>query len=146
MRLWSLHPRYLDRQGLTAGWREALLAQAVLAGRTKGYTAHPQLVRFRQVADPRAAVGDYLAGMADEADRRGYRYDRSKVEQRSEAPLAIPVTRGQLDHEWLHLLLKLERRSPEWLRALRTVEVPEPHPLFHVVDGPVEPWEVLTDR
>jgi len=26
MRLWSVHPRHLDRQGLTACWREALLA------------------------------------------------------------------------------------------------------------------------
>ena len=146
MRLWSLHPRYLDRQGLTAGWREALLAQAVLAGRTRGYTAHPQLLRFREAADPRAAVGDYLAGVADEADRRGYRYDRTKVERRSDEPLTIPVTRGQLDHEWLHLVLKLERRSPDWLQTLRAVETPEPHPLFRVVDGPIEPWEVLTDR
>ena len=31
MRLWSLHPRYLDRQGLTALWREGLLARAVHA-------------------------------------------------------------------------------------------------------------------
>jgi hypothetical protein len=146
MRLWSLHPRYLDRQGLTAGWREALLAQAVLAGRTKGYTAHPQLLRFRGVADPRAVVGDYLAGVADEADRRGYRYDRAKIERRSDRPLTLDVTRGQLDHEWLHLLLKLERRSPDWLRTLRSVQSPEPHPLFRVVPGPIEPWEVLADR
>src|SRR5690606_6899395 len=42
MRLWSLHPRYLDRQGLLALWREALLARAVLRGETRGYTLHPQ--------------------------------------------------------------------------------------------------------
>src|SRR5690242_7468745 len=137
MRLWSLHPRYLDRQGLTAGWREALLAQAVLAGRTKGYTAHPQLQRFRGAGDPTAVVGDYLAAIADEATRRGYRYDRAKVEQRSVEPVTLPVTRGQLDHEWLHLLLKLERRSPDWLRSLAEVQSPEPHPLFRVVPGPV---------
>jgi len=47
VRIWSLHPKYLDRQGLTACWREALLAQAVLNGATRGYTRHPQLVRFR---------------------------------------------------------------------------------------------------
>jgi hypothetical protein len=46
MRLWSVHPRYLDRQGLTAAWREALLAQKVLTGTTRGYRNHPQLVRF----------------------------------------------------------------------------------------------------
>ena len=32
MRLWSLHPSQLDRRALVAGWREALLAQKVLAG------------------------------------------------------------------------------------------------------------------
>ena len=43
MRLWSIHPRYLDSMGLVALWREALLAQAVLRGETKGYKFHPQL-------------------------------------------------------------------------------------------------------
>ena len=32
MRIWSLHPEYLDSRGLVALWREALLAQAVLRG------------------------------------------------------------------------------------------------------------------
>lgn len=37
MRLWSIHPRYLDTKGLVALWRETLLlAQAVLFGNTKG--------------------------------------------------------------------------------------------------------------
>ena len=35
MRLWTLHPRYLDAQGLTALWRESLLARAVLRGETR---------------------------------------------------------------------------------------------------------------
>ncbi len=30
MRIWSLHPKYLDRQGLLACWRETLLAQKVM--------------------------------------------------------------------------------------------------------------------
>lgn len=47
MRLWSVHPKYLDVRGLVALWREGLLAQAVLRGRTKGYLHHPQLERFR---------------------------------------------------------------------------------------------------
>ncbi|HWP85543.1 MAG TPA: pyrimidine dimer DNA glycosylase/endonuclease V, partial [Terriglobia bacterium] len=37
MRLWSLHPSLLDSKGLVALWREALLAQKVLRGETKGY-------------------------------------------------------------------------------------------------------------
>ena len=142
MRLWSLHPRYLDRQGLTACWREALLAQAVLAGRTKGYTRHPQLERFRLAPDPRAAVGDYLAAVADEADERGYRYDRGKIESRGAGPGSMTVTTGQLAHEWGHLTRKLEQRSPDWLAALQCTGVPEPHRLFRAVPGEVEGWEV----
>ncbi|GMA24007.1 hypothetical protein GCM10025864_17660 [Luteimicrobium album] len=86
MRLWSVHPRYLDRQGLTACWREALLAQAVLAGRTTGYRNHPQLERFRAADDPLRTVGAYLAAVADEASARGYRFDRARID----APRARP--------------------------------------------------------
>lgn len=141
MRLWSLHPRYLDRQGLTACWREALLAQAVLAGRTRGYTRHPQLARFREAADPVEAVGAYLAAVADEAQDRGYRFDRGRIDSAG-APAPLPVTTGQLAHEWAHLMGKLRVRTPERAVALGAVTTPEPHPLFRVVDGPVEDWEV----
>ena len=145
VRLWSLHPRYLDRQGLTAAWREALLAQAVLAGRTKGYTRHPQLARFRAQAAPPEVIGDYLQGLLAEAAARGYRYDASKVERRSGTRVMVPVTSGQLAHEWVHLVRKIEVRSPDWLRVLAEVDQPQPHPLFRVVDGPVEEWEVRAD-
>jgi hypothetical protein len=53
------------------------------------------------------------------------------------------VTRGQLAYEWAHLLAKLARRSPAQHRALRRLPpLPEPHPLFRIVEGAVEPWEV----
>ena len=109
MRIWSLHPRYLDRQGLTACWRETLLAQAVLAGRTRGYRAHPQLERFRAHPDPLGAVCWYLHGVADEADARGYRYDRARVDRPPTPVATIEVARGQLDLEWAWLRSKLAR-------------------------------------
>ena len=143
MRLWSLHPRHLDRQGLTACWREALLAQAVLAGRTTGYRNHSQLERFRLVPDPVAAVGDYLWGVAAEAGERTYRFDRTRIIDPPDGrtPVeVIPVTAGQLSHEWDHLMAKLTRRSPDWA-ARWTDEDARPHPLFVVVPGPVESWE-----
>ena len=31
MRLWSLHPKHLDPQGLVARWREGLLARSSAA-------------------------------------------------------------------------------------------------------------------
>jgi len=141
VRIWSLHPRYLDRQGLTACWRETLLAQAVLAGSTRGYTRHPQLDRFRATTDPSAAIGDYLAAVADEAELRGYRFDRGRIRPHAALPTAIPVTSGQLELEWGHLATKLAARSPGVAARWAEVTRPEPHPLFTEVPGPVEPWE-----
>ncbi|MFF2273722.1 pyrimidine dimer DNA glycosylase/endonuclease V [Agromyces sp. NPDC058136] len=141
MRIWSVHPRYLDRQGLTACWRETLLAQAVLEGATRGYTNHPQLERFRAVPDPLGAIGDYLAAVAAEAGERGYRFDAAKVHRRSASPVSIEVTRGQLALEWRHLVAKLEARSPELALRWAEVELPESHPLFAVVPGEVASWE-----
>ena len=79
MRLWSLHPRYLDPQGLVALWREALLARAVLRGKTRGYRNHPQLARFRAHRSPRAAISAYLGAVHDEAVQRGYSFDARKI-------------------------------------------------------------------
>ncbi|MFT4258646.1 pyrimidine dimer DNA glycosylase/endonuclease V [Microbacterium sp.] len=142
MRIWSLHPRYLDRQGLLACWRETLLAQAVLAGRTRGYDRHPQLERFRGSDASRAAVAAYLRGVAEEADARGYRFDRARIDgsSTSESP-TIDVTTGQLALEWAHLSGKLAVRDPDRLALWADVAVPAPHPLFRVVDGPVASWE-----
>jgi hypothetical protein len=141
MRLWTLHPQYLDAKGLVAAWREALLAQKVLAGATVGYRAHPQLWRFRQAAHPMQAIADFLHGLHDEAEARGYRFDASKIGMpRSAAQL--PATTGQLLYEWEHLLGKVQVRAPEHYRALATVRDPQPHPLFALIEGEVEVWEV----
>lgn len=143
MRLWSLHPRYLDRQGLVALWREALLARAVLCGRTQGYRHHPQLERFRAHASPRLAICAYLGAIEAEAARRGYRFDRRKAGPQADvAPIA--VTRGQLASEWQHLLRKLAQRSPAQYRRLRRIASPACHPLMRRRrSGAIEPWERL---
>lgn len=145
MRLWSLDPALLDRQGLTACWREALLAQAVLLGRTQGYTAHPQLDRFREHPQPATAISAYLHGVRDEATRRGYRFDDQRISQsldvRTSDIARILVTTGQLDLEWQHLLHKLAVRSPAYRARIVSAEPPSPHPLFIVVPGDVASWE-----
>ena len=79
MRLWSLHPQYLDRQGLLALWREALLAQKVLNGQTTGYRNHPQLDRFKEHSHPRKAIAVYLRAVWKEAKKRGYDFDLGKI-------------------------------------------------------------------
>ena len=134
MRLWSLHPRYLDPKGLVALWREALLAQAVLGGETKGYRNHPQLQRFRAQSSPRACIAEYLRAVHAESLERGYRFDAAKI-ARGRTSRRIDVARGQLDFEWRHLCAKLEARAPQWHEALREAGDPLPHPLFRVVPG-----------
>lgn len=139
MRLWTLHPKHLDPQGLVALWREALLARAVLRGMTRGYTRHPQLERFQAHAAPRLAINAYLAVIHTEAAARGYAFDRTKV-----GPLRpvdpIPVASGQVDHEWRHLLKKLAIRSPLLFAACRDLR-PVCHPLFRTHPGPMASWE-----
>lgn len=145
MRLWTLHPRYLDARGLVALWREALLAQAVLAGRTRGYTRHPQLDRFREAPSPLNAIAVYLRVVHDEATKRSYDFDRTKIDKAGKAGL-IDATEGQLDYEWAHLEAKLRSRAPVWLAGLDAEGPREAHPLFRIVPGPVEPWEKRSSR
>jgi hypothetical protein len=141
MRLWSLHPKYLDSRGLVALWREGLLGQAVLRGRTRGYRHHPQLIRFKQHPQPLAAISSYLHVVYVEATRRGYCFDRSKLGAIKRPRLAIPVSSGQMRHEWRHLSRKLKHRSPELWRSWSRLARPQTHPLFRVRAGPVEAWE-----
>jgi hypothetical protein len=140
MRLWSVHPRYLDARGLVALWREALLARAVLQGKTRGYRRHPQLDRFRRHPSPRAAISTYLRAIHAEAARRGYSFDAGKI-GRGRSLRLIPVTAGQLAHEWRHLLRKLSARSPAWRRQWRSMRAPRCHPFMRRRAGKVEPWE-----
>ena len=141
MRLWTLHPKYLDPRGLVALWREALLAQAVLKGQTSGYKHHPQLIRFRNTPSPAESIASYSRGVYDESCRRGYCFDVVKIGSAGTME-SIIVTQGQLDYEWIHLKKKLRARAPSWLNRIQTIQRPVPHPLFRIVPGKVEEWEV----
>jgi hypothetical protein len=145
MRLWSVHPKYLDAAGLTALWREGLLAGKVLAGGTKGYRNHPQLERFKRTPAPEKAIDAYLAEVLKEALLRGYKFNASKIGV-SPCVEKIPVTSGQIDYEWRHLLSKLERRSPSLFKKYCLLRAPEPHPVFIIVSGEVEPWERIRNK
>ncbi len=140
MRLWTLHPQYLDAQGLVALWREALLAQKVLQGRTTGYRHHPQLLRFRQTKQPVAAIASYLKAVHEEARRRDYQFDASKI-SRARSRAKLTETQGQLLYEWKHLKRKLRQRQPSLYRKSVSIKEPAPHPLFKIVPGPVQDWE-----
>lgn len=139
MRLWSLHPSALDARGLVALWREALLAQKVLRGLTRGYRHHPQLERFRAHPKPVAAIASYLGAVSEEAVRRGYHFDARKIGT-GRTTVRIAVTRGQLAYERKHLLLKLKVRAPKDYAARRKRKIGT-HPLFRLTPGAVASWE-----
>jgi hypothetical protein len=140
MRLWSLHPCYLDSRGLVALWREALLAQKVLQGGTRGYRHHPQLERFRQAPSPQSAIASYLRAVHEEALVRGFSFDRTKIGC-GRTRKRLPVSQGQLAYEFTHLLSKLKDRDPVRHESIKGLTGPEPHPLFQIVPGEVAPWE-----
>lgn len=145
MRLWSLHPKYLDTIGLVALWREALLAQKVLRRRTKGYRMHPQLHRFAEQTSPVGAIASYLRAVLEESRRRGFRFNARKIaKQRTRG--RISCTHGQLLYEWKHLRKKLKMRTPHCYRMTSGIALPEPHPLFSIVKGGIESWEKTPKR
>jgi len=140
MRLWSIHPKYLDAKGLVALWREGLLAQHVLQGKTKGYTHHPQLIRFRSKKNPVGAIAEYLRFTAEEATKRNYRFDDSKIANETFSGKII-LTDGQIAYEFSHLLNKLKLRDPERYRKQKNLSAVDPHPLFKVIPGECADWE-----
>jgi hypothetical protein len=146
MRLWSLHPKYLDSAGIVALWREALLAQKVLEGKTKGYRNHPQLIRFKNTWDPLLYIGTYLYFVYLEAKNRGYEFDASKIKKFDLEIERIPVKRGQIEYEFEHLLEKLKNRSERKYEELRNLEEIEVNPVFYIIEGGVEDWEIGEKR
>lgn len=141
MRLWSVHPSVLDRVGLVALWREGLLAQAVLRGRTRGYRHHPQLIRFRETGAPVSTLASYLDEVWVEAERRGYSFDRARLARRRRDGYQMTLTRGQLTFEWMHLRAKLKARDAGWLQTISAAVLPRPHPIFRLTAGEKEEWE-----
>ena len=140
MRIWSIHPRYLDAKGLVACWREGLLARKVLQGLTKGYRNHPQLERFKLQANPLEMIDTYLLGIYEEAILRDYNFNREKIGLQF-SNLKIEVSDGQLRFEINHLKKKLETRDGSKYAEIANINAPEPHSIFRVVLGDIETWE-----
>ena len=142
MRLWSLHPKYLDSKGLVALWREALLAKAVLEGKTIGYKNHPQLIRFRDSEYPINCINQYLKDVHDVSVERGYSFDRNKIDPFPHS-LQLTVTDKQMQYELKHLLSKLKTRNKSEYVSLSSQSDIVPHPLFTMIHGDIENWEIV---
>ena len=145
MRIWSLHPKYLDAKGLVAVWRETLLAKNVLEGKTKGYKNHPQLNRFKAAKNPVDAINQYLSEIFIEASNRNYNFDKQKINWKYKKS-ELTVTIGQLNYEIMHLLNKLQIRDIIKYEQLKSNTKFNSHPLFKVIDGEIESWEIIAKQ
>ena len=145
MRIWSIHPKYLDSKGLVALWRETLLAKNVLEGKTRGYKNHPQLHRFKQNAKPNDAINEYLSEVYKEAKRRGFNFNREKIIWSFKSS-NMDVTTGQLKYERQHLLNKLKIRSVDKYNEYSNEVSFKPHPIFKVIKGNIAEWEIVEKK
>jgi DUF4097 and DUF4098 domain-containing protein YvlB len=145
MRIWSLHPKYLDAKGLVALWRETLLAKKVLEGKTVGYRNHPQLNRFKEAKRPVEVIDQYLAEIYLESVSRNYNFDIQKINWHFKKS-KLTVTTGQLNYEVKHLLVKLKNRDLNKYEELKTNSTFDIHPLFKLINGDIERWELLNDK
>jgi hypothetical protein len=142
MRIWSLHPKYLDAKGLVALWRESLLAKQVLEDNTKGYKNHPQLNRFKNSGNAVGCINQYLAAVYENSVERGFNFNKNKINP-DFVPSRLTVTDKQIKFEMKHLLKKLETRDPERFHKLSYKIKIDAHPLFRIIDGEIEEWEII---
>jgi hypothetical protein len=142
MRLWSIHPKYLDTQGMVAVWREALLAKKVLQNRTNGYKNHPQLLRFKNQRSPINAINYYLACIYNDSLERHFKFNAEKIGT-IETIDKIPVLSGQIKFEFEHLLGKLKERNRVQYNMLKNMKKIEIHPIFKRIPGSIEKWEKI---
>lgn len=145
MRLWSLHPKYLDAKGLVALWRKSLLALKVLQGGTIGYKNHPQLIRFKSTTDPVAALASYLNEIYLEAKTRNYKFNKEKI-PKLDFDAKMPLNSEQLNYELQHLKRKLNIRCLEKFKEIENLKKLDPHPIFHIKQGGIENWEHILEH
>ena len=144
MRIWSINLGWLDSIGIVALWRESLLARSVLEGKTKGYTRHPQLDRFKSSQNSLAAIETYLYYVLEEAKKCGFDFDNGKIRNSLvDKSIKIPVSQGQLDYELELLKFKLNRRSQEYYIKIININNGKPNQMFVSHPGKIEAWEKI---
>lgn len=145
MRIWSLHPKYLDKKELIDSWNDGLRTIGILTRNHQGSIFRPELSRFRSQSEPIIAVEKYLLSIANEAKRRGYMVDIRKLPS---IPVVvshkIPVSSGQIEYEWRQLMHVLAGRSPGFLRRIEYSPSHDINPIFYKRPGhDIETWEKL---
>ncbi|OQB09054.1 MAG: hypothetical protein BWY21_00959 [Parcubacteria group bacterium ADurb.Bin216] len=150
MRLWSIHPVYLDDIGLSRCYYEGIGGLKTMLGMQR----HPQLNRFKQSKDPVNNLKYYLIHVYTESVFREKDYKHFELLEdlclKSYKPDYIPVSNKQLEFEirWLVGKMSTERCYNSHQKIERLMYDYQnknisslTHHLFNVVDGEIEDWE-----
>jgi len=129
MRVWIVHPKYLDCKGLVALWRETLLARKVLKGKTKGWRNHPQLNKLKNHKNSVAAVNTYLLYVWKESEKRCYKFNKRKIEKNF-TKKKIKIPKKEVISDFEELKNKLKKRDPKRYREIVKVKKIEVNPIF----------------
>ncbi len=129
MRVWIIHPKYLDCKGLVALWRETLLARKVLKGKTKGWRNHPQLNKFKTHKNPVVAINTYLLYVWKESEKRCYKFNKRKIEK-SFTKNKIKIPKKEVISDFEDLKNKLKKRDTKRYREIVKVKKIEVNPIF----------------
>ncbi|MBN1645161.1 hypothetical protein JW851_03960 [Candidatus Woesearchaeota archaeon] len=140
MRLWSIHPKYLDVKGLSGLWRESLLAKKILKGETESHKNHPQLNRFKVLKKPLPAINSYLLYIYKESCDRGYCFNKKNISKPFRKS-KLSIKKGQILYEFNLLKKRLKIRAKDKYKELLKIKRIEPNPLFKIIKGSTEDWE-----
>lgn len=144
MRIWTIHPKYLDGIGLVSAWREGIGARNIIAENKIGYSRHPQLDRFRSKSVD--FLNAYLYFLNEEAEKRGYKFDKSKIASFSLKGDRIPVNKGQVEYEFKLLQHKLSVRNKEVYAVNKKVRNIQVIPIYRILpSSKIEDWERIKE-
>lgn len=132
MCLWSIHPKYLDKLGLIALWREGLLAQKALSVPSTQYIRHSELERFKNNENPLKAIGSYLCYVAAEGAKRGYNFTHERIVYPNFDDYLIIINDDTLNLEVKNLKNKLKLRDKTKFKELTEMSKIESNPAFYL--------------
>jgi len=136
VRLWTIHPRYLDDEALREAWRDGLNLRRALKIGSKAAEpcpdAAPWIAESRQ---PVRALDLYLHAIHGEARRRGRSFDASKLGP-VDTKTKIPIPSSWVSADWRDLRAIVAKRSPGFFPRIESVQRPHCHPAFRRVSTP----------
>ena len=141
MRIWSIHPKYLDSKELLNLWKETLEVKNKLLSKTNGFDHSKQLERFLDLKKPIEAINNYMSSVYKEAVKRNCEVDDEFMDWDFDDSLQIPVTSGQINLEIKELRSRLREKDEEKLHSLNGNTFLELHPIFYSIPGTIEEWE-----